>query len=111
MSTDHINKETLNKEAFNKKIVELCHASLVVFEDFGNEYKNDFVRDTIVLPLLLERFKNKRLTYFTSDFSINEIVKLYEASPNAKIRAQQLGRLLKDATKGEIDLSGVAIYE
>ena len=100
-----------DKEAFNKKIVELGHASLVVFDDFGNEYKNDFVRDTIVLPLLLERFKNKRLTYFTSDFSINEIVKLYETSPNAKIRAQQLGRLLKDATTGEIDLSGVAIYE
>lgn len=100
-----------NKEAFNKKIVELGHASLVVFDDFGNEYKNDFVRDTIVLPLLLERFKNKRITYFTSDFSIDEIVKMYETSPTAKIRAQQLSRLLKDATKGEIDLSGVVIYE
>lgn len=100
-----------DKDNFHKKIVELGHASLVVFDDFGNEYKNDFVRDTIVIPLLLERFKNNRLTYFTSDFSIDEITKLYETSPNASIRAKQLARILKEACEDEIDLRGLIIYK
>ncbi|MFA7020140.1 MAG: hypothetical protein WC215_01080, partial [Bacilli bacterium] len=77
-----------DKAEFAKKIVELSNIPLLILDDFGNEYKNDFIRDTIVLPILIERAKNQRLTFFTSDFSINEIGQLYETSKAGAIRAK-----------------------
>jgi primosomal protein DnaI len=99
-----------DKSAFAKKIVELSSLPLLVLDDFGNEYKNDFIRDTIVLPILIERAKNQRLTFFTSDFTIDEIAQLYETSKAGAIRAKQLARLLKEMAEEEFDLSGVSAY-
>jgi len=99
-----------DKSAFAKKIIELSNVPLLVMDDFGNEYKNDFIRDTIVLPILIERAKNQRLTFFTSDFSINEIGQLYDTSKAGGIRAKQLSRLLKEMAEDEFDLSGVSVY-
>lgn len=99
-----------DKERFAKSIVELSNVPLLVFDDFGNEYKNDYVRDTIVLPILIERAKNRKLTFFTSDFSIIEIGQLYETSKAGAIRARQLTRLLKEMTEEEFDLSGISAY-
>ncbi|MDY0345645.1 MAG: hypothetical protein WCX85_00385 [Bacilli bacterium] len=99
-----------DKAEFAKKIVELSNIPLLILDDFGNEYKNDFIRDTIVLPILIERAKNQRLTFFTSDFSINEIGQLYETSKAGAIRAKQLTRLLKEMAEEEFDLSGLSVY-
>ncbi|HOH67764.1 MAG TPA: hypothetical protein PLX93_00390, partial [Bacilli bacterium] len=99
-----------DKSAFAKKIVELSSLPLLVLDDFGNEYKNDFIRDTIVLPILIERAKNQRLTFFTSDFTIDEIAQLYETSKAGAIRAKQLARLLKEMAEEEFDLSGISAY-
>ena len=68
------------------------------------------MRDTIVLPILIERAKNQRITFFTSDFSINEIGQLYETSKAGSIRAKQLSRLLKEMCEEEFDLSGLSVY-
>ncbi|MFA5481171.1 MAG: ATP-binding protein [Bacilli bacterium] len=99
-----------DKDRFAKKMVELCNVPLLVLDDFGNEYKNDYVRDTIVLPLLIERAKNRRLTFFTSDFSVEEIAQLYDTSKAGAIRAKQMSRILKDMAEEEFDLSGVSAY-
>lgn len=99
-----------DKDRFAKTMVELSTVPLLVFDDFGNEYKNDYVRDTIVLPILIERAKNRRYTFFTSDFSISEIAQLYETSKAGAIRARQLSRLLKEMCEEEFDLSGISAY-
>ncbi|MFA5421238.1 MAG: hypothetical protein WC344_00380 [Bacilli bacterium] len=99
-----------DKERFAKNMVELSNVPVLVFDDFGNEYKNDYVRDMIVLPLLIERAKNRRITFFTSDFSIGEIAQLYETSKAGAIRARQLSRLLKEMAEEEFDLSGLSVY-
>lgn len=99
-----------DKDRFARALVELSTIPLLVFDDFGNEYKNDYVRDTIVLPILIERAKNRRMTFFTSDFSINEIAQLYETSKAGAIRAKQLSSLLKEMAGEEFDLSGVSAY-
>jgi len=98
------------KDRFAKVMVELSNVPLLVLDDFGNEYKNDYVRDTIILPILLERARNRRMTFFTSDFTISEIVELYSTSKAGTIRAQQLGRLLIEMAEKEFDLSGVSAY-
>ncbi|NCA97200.1 MAG: cell division protein ZapE [Bacteroidia bacterium] len=99
-----------DKDRFARALVELSSVPLLVFDDFGNEYKNDYVRDTIVLPILIERAKNRRMTLFTSDFSISEIAQLYETSKAGAIRAKQLSRLLKEMAGDEFDLAGVSAY-
>jgi primosomal protein DnaI len=99
-----------NKEEFEHIIKQLSSAKLLILDDFGNEYKNDFIRDGIVFQILSSRAKNHLLTIFTSDFSIDEIVTLYETSKAGTIRAKQIGQILKDNAKKEISLGTISIY-
>lgn len=100
-----------NKEQFKKTIDILSKVPLLIFDDFGEEYKNEFIRDQIVLPILNERSHNEKLTFFTSEFSIKEIIKLYSVGKNGgEIRGKQLGNLLLDMCEKEFDLTGASIY-
>lgn len=99
-----------NKEQFNRVIEELANVDFLILDDFGNEYKSDFVRDTILFPLLSARARNKKVTIFTSDFTIAQIGAMYATSSAAKPRAEQLVDLLTTLTGGEIKLTGIAVY-
>jgi hypothetical protein len=57
---------------------------------------------------LLERAKNKKITFFTSDFKISEIGTLYATTEAGKIRARQLVRLLKDYCGSELEIGGLS---
>ena len=92
---------------FQKELDRYCNTPVLVLDDFGNEYKNDFIRDAIVFTILSSRSNNKLITIITSDYSIRDIVALYTNSRNAEIKAQQLGRILKSSVNKEIDLGGV----
>jgi primosomal protein DnaI len=98
------------KEAFKKTIDLYMSVPILVFDDFGNEYKSDYVRDTILFPILSDRSKNERLTIFTSDFTFDEIGKMYGNNANAAIRANQLKRLLMAMCKTPIELKGISVY-
>ena len=99
------------KERFRKYLDALINVPLLVIDDFGEEYKSELIRDQIVLPLLNERAKNDRLTFFSSIFSIQEIQRLYSIGQSSGyIRGKQLGTLLTDMCKKEYDLTGVPIY-
>ena len=80
---------------FEKKMVELETCSLLVIDDFGSEFKSDYVRDQIVLPLLNERAKNNRLTFFASDYTPDEIQALYSNDKTAAIYARSLANLIR----------------
>jgi len=75
---------------FEKRMGELENCDLLVIDDFGSEYKSDYVRDQIVMPLLAERAKNARRTFFASDFSLEEIQSLYSTDKTSAIYAKQL---------------------
>ena len=101
-----------DKDAFNKIFSILCKVPLLVVDDFGQEYKNEFLRDQIVIPLLIERSHLEKPTFFSSEFTINEIQKLYSVGKNGgEIRGKQLGNLLREMCGEEFDLTGVAIYK
>lgn len=101
-----------NKEEFTRKIVALNNVDLLLLDNFGSEYKNEYLRDFIVIPLLLDREKNSRLTFFTSDFSIKEIKELYSIGKNAgEIRAKQLSNILETMCEKEYDFNGVSLYK
>lgn len=97
-----------DKPGFKQTFDDLCTIDVLGIDDFGNEYKSDFLRDQIVYPLLLERARNKKVTMFTSDFSIAEIGTLYSSSEAGRIRSRQLVRLLKDYCGEELKISGIS---
>jgi len=83
---------------------------LLVIDDFGDELKSDVIRDEIVLKLLAYRAENKLMTIFTSKYSINDIVDMYNKSNYAKEKALTIGRLIKKCAKNEIKLGAIPIY-
>jgi len=100
-----------DKETFKKTINLLSNVPLLVVDDFGQEYKNELIRDQIVLPILNERAHADKPTFFSSEFTIQEIQQLYSIGRNGgAIRGKQLGNLLKDMCEKEFDLTGASIY-
>lgn len=98
------------KNDFQRRISILSGVPVLVIDDFGNEYKNDIVRDTILFPILQKRASRRLFTIFTSDFPIEDIVEMYSTSKAAGIRARQIGKLIKSMSKEEIDLGDISIY-
>lgn len=101
----------IDAEQFAKEIYALGNVDLLILDDFGEEYKNEFIRDSIILPILSERDRRNKPTFFTSEFSIVEIKELYSVGKTgAQIRAKQLEKLLLEMCKSEFDLTGTPLY-
>ncbi|MCR5348526.1 MAG: hypothetical protein K6E59_02845 [Bacilli bacterium] len=102
-------KSIKKKDAFEDLFSRLCKASILVLDDFGNEYKTEYVYTTILFPLLSARDKAGLPTAFASDFTISEIVWMYRGKIGDQ-RAKQLEGLLVRRCGKEFDVSGVAIH-
>ena len=98
-----------DKAKFERNMQLLFDCPLLVLDEFGNEFKSDFVFSNILYPLLSNRAKNNLSTWFTSDFSISEIVSMYKPKIG-EARAKQFARLLEEESESEIKLEGVAVY-
>lgn len=99
-----------DKTGFQLELDRLCNCRVLVLDDFGNEYKSDFVRDAIVFQILSTRANKKLFTIVTSDFPIDDIVTLYSTSKAGEIRAKQIGKILKAVCEDEISLGDLSIY-
>lgn len=100
-----------NSDAFKKKMNDLINVDLLVFKNFGREYKNEYLRDQIVYPLLSERASTNKLCFFASDFPLNDLEVLYTLGKSAgKIIAHELISTIKSSISKEYDLSGVRLY-
>ena len=71
-----------NPQEFEDTMERLTRCETLVIDDFGNEFKSDYVRDQIVIPLLSERSRKKMRTYFTSQFDLRQITMLYSPRNN-----------------------------
>ncbi len=98
------------KEEFDRKLELYSNVPILVLDDFGNEFKTDFVRDAILFPILSTRAGKRLLTIFTSDFTISEVETLYSNTKAGAIRAKQIARLIQSMSKEEINLGDVSIY-
>jgi primosomal protein DnaI len=100
-----------NPNEFTKNLVALSNVGLLVIDDFGDEYKSEYIRDQILMPLLIEREHKNKLTFFTSNYSIKEIQELYGVGKSGgEIRAKQLANILEEMCGEEFDLTGASIY-
>lgn len=85
----------INKDAFQEELNNLINVDVLILDDFGNEYKNEIVRDNIIFPLLNERLRKHLLTCFVSPYSINDTIKMYSLKDNKSPKADQLGEIIK----------------
>ncbi len=101
-----------NKNGFDKTMEMYSSVPVLIIDDFGNEYKNDFVREGILLQILLKRSAKKLFTIFTSDYTMEEISSLYETSraKSAEITSKKIYDILKRECKEEFILSELSIY-
>ena len=83
---------------------------VLVLDDFGNEYKSDFVRESILFPILNNRAKKHLYTIITSDFDINDIVLMYQTNQASKPKAEQIKRLLKRMCGKEVNQGNISVY-
>ena len=79
---------------FDEEISKYQNADLLVFDDFGNEFKSDFVRDNILYPILSYRVKNRLFTIITSNYSIEDCASMYQTSNASKPKIEQIRQML-----------------
>ena len=101
-------KAIKEKTKFERNMVLLAKCPLLILDEFGNEFKSEFVFSTILYPLLAERAKQGLPTWFTSDFTIEEISQMYSTKIGAP-RAKQFKSLLEANCK-DIHFDGVTFY-
>ena len=67
---------------------------LLVLDDFGNEFKSDFVRDNILFPIISARLKNKLPTIITSNYTIDDCASMYQTTNASKPKIEQIRQML-----------------
>jgi len=97
-----------DKPRFQAEFARLAALDVLAIDEFGNEYKSDFLRDQIVYPLMLQRAQNGKITLFASDFKINELGTLYGQNDAGRIRSRQLTRLLSDFCGQELEIGSLS---
>lgn len=97
--------------SFEQLLNTYMNANILVLDEFGNEFINDYIRDNIILPILTYRSSKKLFTIFTSDFEFSDIEILYANSKAGALRAKQIIKILKGQAKKEIDLGSIAAFE
>ncbi len=102
-------KSINDKPGFEELFSALANASVLVLDDFGNEFKSEYVYTSILFPLLLERDKKNLPTAFASDFTIASIANMYKTKIGAE-RADQLSELLRRRCVKEFDVTGVNLH-
>lgn len=101
-----------DKELFEDMIDSMSNCPFLVIDGLGNEYKTDFVRDGILYRILSSRASKNLMTVITSDFSIDDIVDLYDTSRAAGIRARQMGKIIKSrSTIFDLSTSLKGLYQ
>ena len=99
-----------NKNRFQELLDLYSTCQVLIIDDFGSEFKNDFVRDAILMQIIIKRSSKKLFTIFTSDYSIKQIETLYSANKIAQIQAERIFRIIRNECKKEISLGEVGVY-
>ena len=103
----------LNKQKsdeFKKKLEMYSTVPVLVIDDFGHEFKNDFIRDAIINEIITTRCNKKLFTIITSNFTLDEIEVLYSTSNAGAIMAKQIVKTIKAMCKKEISLGDLQLY-
>lgn len=99
-----------NNEEFKKKLEQYSNVPVLIIDDFGHEFINDFIRDAIVNEIISSRCNKRLFTIFTSNFSLSEIEVLYTTSNRGAIISKQIVKTIKAMCGEEINLGDLKLY-
>jgi len=100
-----------DRNEFEKYMNILLNVPVLVLDDFGNEYKNDKIRDEIIFPIFSTRAKKRLFTIIISEFEIYELVDLFTFSKSGIVRAKQITNLIKSMVNEPIYFGDIPFYE
>lgn len=92
-----------NRDKFLSNMEALKACKVMVIDDFGNEYKSEYVRDQILMPILSERSRAGLKTYFTSQYSIDEIKTLYSLHGSI-LEGSKVSKIIERNIEKEVNL-------
>ncbi len=67
-------KSFIGKPEFEETIEELKNIEVLIFDDFGGEMPNSFIRDEVLLPILQERMNYNLLTCISSNLNTEQLL-------------------------------------
>ena len=108
LELSELNKQ--KSDEFKKKLELYSTVPVLVIDDFGHEFKNDFIRDAIVNEIITSRCNKKLFTIFTSNFSLDEIEVLYSTSNAGAIMSKQIVKTIRAMCIKEVDLGDLKLY-
>ena len=72
---------------------------------------SDYIRDSIVYPIINQRLKEKKLTIFISRIPLKKLeTYLSGKSASGRIQAGQIADIIRAMIKKEIPLKGISVY-
>lgn len=104
-----LSKAPEGKERFDRKMAGLSRCPLLVLDDFGNEFISDYTFSSILFPILYVRARAGLVTCFASDYTIEEVGRMYGEKISG-IKLRQFLSFLREKTEGEIDAAGLELY-
>lgn len=93
-----------DRDNYRRMINRLSVADVLVLDDFGDEYKSDYLFDTVLLPLLLDRARKGKTTYFVSAYSLKELSSIYNSASKTKANVRRIIDLINQKTDGELEI-------
>lgn len=94
-------------EYFNYYIDQMKKVQYLFLDDLGKEFKNDFVLNQILIPIITYRFENNLATFISSNYSINDLKNAYSYNKNNYKMASQLASMINKMTV-EKSLKGIS---
>ena len=97
-------KNVNDKNEFNNLLKEYSTCPLLVLDGLGNERKSEFIRDSILLPILKNRNNNKVVTIINSNYTLEELAILYSFNKeDGKIIANTIKNIINSQIESIVD--------
>lgn len=100
-------KGSFNNNSFNEILEEIMNAEILLLDDIGAENNTSWSRDEILGTILQHRMDNELSTFFTSNFTIDELENHLSTTKDKtdKVKARRIISRIKQLTN-DIELIG-----
>lgn len=87
---------------FNLFVEEMMNVQFLFIDDLGKEYKSEIGLENVLLPVLKYRKEHNLITFYSSRYSLEDLIKSYKLNKKMNTLADELYTLI---SKDLVDLS------
>ena len=98
------------KDKFEEELHLYSSCPVLVIDDFGNGFYNDYIRDGILFTIISNRAKKRLFTIFTSSYTYDEIITILANNKAGELKIRQIMDTIRHMSKEEVSLGDLAIY-